>query len=68
MGMDEVFPAHQRKRMLRMLRAAKADLLGRGVDIKGMTALQVFALRTAARSKDRSRSLAGKQMRAGRQV
>jgi hypothetical protein len=66
MGMEEVFPAHQRKRMVRMLRAAKADLQGRGVDFKGMSALQVFALRTAARSADRSRSLAGKMTRAGR--
>ena len=62
--MQEVFPAHHRKRIALMLKGAQAELRRRGIEPDEKTALQIFSLRAAERSKDRSRSIAAKQERA----
>jgi hypothetical protein len=62
-SMEKLFPAHHRKRMDRMLKAAKADLIGRGIDPSKKTALEIFASRATERGKDRFHSLAEKASR-----
>jgi hypothetical protein len=59
--MEKVFPAHHR--MVRMLKAARADLVDRGINPSEKTVLEIFAARATERRKDRFRPLAEKQQR-----
>jgi len=64
--MHKAFPAHHRKHIDQMLKAARADLTRRGIDAADRSALQVFALRAIERGKDRSLAVAAKLARASR--
>ena len=66
--MEKLFPAHHRKRMDRMLKAAKADLIGRGIDPSKKTALEIFATRAMERGKERFAHLPGKQVERDRRL
>jgi hypothetical protein len=63
--MQEAFPAHHRKIIARLLRAANADLANRLIGTEGKSVLQIFALRAAERQKNRNQAAARKAMRRG---
>jgi hypothetical protein len=63
--MQDVFPAHHRKIIARLLRAAKADLAKRLIGTDGKSALQIFALRAAERHKNRNQAATKKALRRG---
>jgi hypothetical protein len=63
--MQDAFPAHHRKMIDRLLRAAKGDLAKRLIGTEGKSALQIFALRAVERQKSRNLAAARKALRRG---
>ncbi len=51
-----------------MLKAAKADLIGRGIDPSKKTALEIFATRAMERGKERFAHLPGKRVERDRRL